>query len=71
MGISTEDSFVVHDVERIALVFVFFIHAVRISFPEFLLALDNFWLGSLECLGHFKICSLMKFDYIFYSILHN
>ena len=54
MGISSEDSLVIHDVSSISLIFIFII-TVGISLPEFLLALHYFGLRSLECLGHFKI----------------
>ena len=54
MGISSEDTLVIHDVSSISLIFILII-TVGISLPEFLLALHYFGLRSLECLGHFKI----------------
>ena len=54
MGISSEDTLIIHDVASISLIFILIV-TIGISLPEFLLALHYFGLRSLECLGHFKI----------------
>ena len=54
MGVTSEDTLVIHNVSSISLIFILII-TVGISLPEFLLALHYFGLRSLKCLGHFKI----------------
>ena len=60
VSVSTEDTLVVHDVESISIIFIFVFHGIGVGISELLLALDDFGLGSLKGLGHFKICSFIE-----------
>jgi len=58
VGVSTEDSFIVHDIASVSPIVFLLIHAVWISISEFVLAFDYLGMSSLKSVhGHYsKIC---------------
>lgn len=58
VSVSTEDSFVVHDVQSTSIVFIVFSFSVGVF--VFLLSFNDLGLGSLEVLGHFLIYCLFN-----------
>lgn len=59
VGVSSEDSLVVHDVASTTSILIFLPKGskavVSIRILELLLATHNLWLGSVKCLSHFKL----------------
>ena len=54
VGVATEDSLVVHDVEGVAIVLLVTVKAVSIGLAELILPLHDSGLSTVKCLGHFQ-----------------
>ena len=54
VGVATEDSLIIHDVERVAIIFLVAIQAVGVRLTELVLPLHDSGLGAVKCLAHFQ-----------------
>ena len=54
MGVATEDSLIVHDVEGVAVVVLVTVKTVSIGLAELILPLHDSGLCTVKCLGHFQ-----------------
>ena len=54
VGVATEDSLIVHDVEGVTAVVLVAVKTVSIGLAELILPLHDSRLSAVKCLGHFQ-----------------